>query len=73
MIPKILEEGITLGQTKGRLHKWMSSLYDNYRKKGKHIRLYGDKAYVFVNGSLVTILQIPANLTKDMDKFIRKD
>lgn len=72
MIQKVLEKGITHGQTKGRLHKWMSSIYDKYRKKGKDVRLYGDKAYVFANGSLVTVLQIPANLTKDMDKFIRK-
>lgn len=73
MIPKILEDGITHDQTKGRLNKWMSSVYDNCRKKGKDVRLYGDKAYVFVNRSLVTVLQIPANLTKDMDKFIRRD
>ena len=73
MLQKVLEQGITHSQTKGRLNKWMSSLYSNYRRKGKDIRLYGDKAYIFVNESLLTVLQIPANLTKDMNNFIIRE
>lgn len=73
MIPKILEKGIRHNQTKGNLHKWMTSLYNNHRRKGTDIRLYGDKAYVFVNEALVTVLQIPSSLTKDMHKMVKKD
>ena len=73
MIPKVLENGIKHKQTKGNLHKWMTGLYGNYKLKGTDIRLYGDKAYIFVNQSLVTVLQIPANLTRNMDKLVYKD
>ena len=73
MVQKILEKGITHKQVRGRLEKWMSGIYERYKKKGKDVRLYGDKAYVFVGTELLTVLQIPANITKDMDKFIRKD
>lgn len=70
MLKKVLEQGITHSQTKGRLNKWMSSLYNKHRRKGTDIRLYGDKAYIFVEESLITVLQIPANLTKDINNFI---
>ena len=70
MIPKVLEKGIRHNQTKGNLHKWMSGRYNNYKRKGADIRLYGDKAYIFVNESLITILQIPQDLCKNMKKMI---
>ena len=73
MIPKVLEKGIRHSQTKGRLHKWMSGLYDRHRRKGADIRLYGDKAYIFADETLITVIQIPANLTKNMYKLVRKD
>ena len=73
MIQKVLEKGINHKQTKGRLNKWVSGLYDKHRRKETQIRLYGDKAYVIVEQTVITVLQIPANLTKDMKKFIRKD
>lgn len=72
MVQKVLEKGIPHRQTKGRLNKWINGLYFKNRD-ANNICLYGDKAYIFHNEVLITVLQIPANLTKDMDKFIRKE
>ena len=31
-------------------------------KKANSIRIYGDKAYLFANSNLITVLQVPSNL-----------
>lgn len=69
---KALEEGIPHKQTTGRLNKWITSLYFN-NKAANNIRLYGDKAYIFSKETLITVLQIPPSLTKDLAKMIKKD
>ena len=71
MAKKALEEGISHGQTKGNLKKWIDSLYF-YSKSANNIKLYGDKAYLFNNETLITVLQIPANLTKNLNIYIKK-
>lgn len=73
MSKKVLEQGIRHSQTKGRLNRWMSSLYNKHRREGADIRLYGDKAYIFANETLITVLQIPSNLTKDINNFIIRE
>ena len=67
---KALEKGIRHNQTKGRLNKWVTSLYFN-NQKANNIRLYGDKAYIFCGEVLVTVLQIPNDLRKDMKSMIK--
>lgn len=71
MVEKAFNEGITHGQTKGRLNKWITSLYFN-NEKANNIRLYGNKAYIFCGETLVTVIQIPYNLMKDFKKMIRQ-
>lgn len=68
---KALEKGIMHNQTKGRLNKWVTSLYFNNRN-ANNIRLYGDKAYIFCGEVLVTVLQIPNDLRKDMKSMIKE-
>lgn len=70
MVQKAFEEGITHGQTKGCLNKWVTSLYFR-NKNANNIRLYGDKAYIFCGEKLVTVIQIPQNLVRDLKKMIR--
>ena len=70
MAQKAFEEGITHGQTKGRLNKWITSLYFK-NQKASNIRLHGDKAYIFCGTVLVTVIQIPASLMKDLKKMIK--
>ncbi len=61
IVQKAFDEGITHSQTKGRLNKWVTSLYFKNQKAG-NIRLYGDKAYIFCGAILVTVIQVPASL-----------
>lgn len=56
MARKALTDGITHAQTKGRLNK----------------RIYGDNAYIFCGETLVTVIPVPANIKKDMEKMIRR-
>lgn len=70
MAQKAFEEGIAHSQTKGRLNKWVTSLYFRNRN-ANNIRLYGDKAYIFCDDILVTVIQIPVSLTKDLKKMIK--
>lgn len=71
MAQKALDEGIRHGQTKGRLNEWVTGLYFKNRA-ANNIRLYGDKAYIFSNEILVTVIQIPAELMRDFKKMVKK-
>lgn len=70
MANKAFKEGISHSQTKGRLNKWVTSLYFK-NKSANNIRLYGDKAYIFCDKVLVTVIQIPIGLMKDFKKMIK--
>lgn len=65
------ENGLKHRELTGNLKKWVSSLYF-YNQTANQIRLYGDKAYIFHNTELITVIQIPPNLKKEADK-LRKD
>lgn len=67
---KALTEGIPHSQTKGKLNKWITSLYFN-GSKANNIRLYGDKAYIFHDQTLVTVIQIPHSLVKGLKKMVK--
>ena len=71
MAQKAFDEGIRHSQTLGRLNKWVTGLYFN-NQNANNIRLYGDKAYIFCNEILVTVIQIPAVLMKDFKKMVRR-
>ena len=64
---KALDEGLHHSETTGNLNKWITSLYFRYQT-ANNIRLYGDKAYMFNGETLITILQIPASLMKNIGK-----
>ncbi len=70
MARKAFDKGITHAQTKGKLNKWITRLYFK-NKKANNIRLYGDKAYIFCRETLVTVIQIPADLRKDLKSMIK--
>lgn len=71
MAQKAFDEGISHSKTKGRLNKWVTSLYFK-NKKANNIKLYGDKAYIFCGEILVTVIQIPVDLMKDLKSMIDK-
>lgn len=72
MSQKAFEEGIPHSKTKGRLNKWVTSLYFR-NQNANNIRLYGDKAYIFCGTVLVTVIQIPSSLMKDLKKMIKSE
>ncbi|MDE7424384.1 MAG: hypothetical protein K2N51_11980 [Lachnospiraceae bacterium] len=72
MAQKAFKDGITHSQTKGKLNKWITSLYFK-NKKANNIRIYGDKAYIFCNEILVTVIQVPADLRKNLKDMIREE
>lgn len=57
------EQGMRHNETTGNLRKWVDSLYF-YNETANNIRLYGDKAFIFCDYKLVTVLQIPHTLVK---------
>lgn len=65
MAERAFREGITQAQTKGKLNKWMTKLYFN-NMNANNIRIYGEKAYIFCDETLVTVLSVPAELKKDI-------
>lgn len=62
---KAFTDGVRHSDTRGRLNKWITSLYF-YNKTADNIRLYGDKVYIFAGNILVTVIQIPPKLLKYM-------
>ncbi len=71
MARKAFDEGVTHKQTKGRLNKWVTSLFfKNYN--ANNIRLFGDYAYIFAGETLVTVIPVPANLKKDFENMTER-
>jgi len=71
MSDKAFNDGIRHGQTKGNLKKWVDGLYFT-NKTANNIRLYGDKAFIFMNERLITVIQIPSNLRNDMKVLLKQ-
>lgn len=70
MANKAFYLGTTREQTKGRLRKWVDSVY--YNNTDSVLRLYTDKLFVFSDtGVLITIINIPQNLLKDLRNMIK--
>lgn len=65
------EKGLKHSELSGSLKKWVDGLYLKHRT-GNQIRLYGDKAYIFHNVDLITVIQIPHNLTKMVSKTMKE-
>lgn len=59
-------KGIKHSETNGNLSKWVTSVYFN-NKAANNIRLYNDKAWIFTDNRLITVLQIPSSLKKSME------
>lgn len=70
MAKKAFEDGITHAQTKGRLNRWITSLYLKNRQ-ANNIRIYGDNAYIFCAEMLVTVIPVPNNIKKNMGDMIK--
>lgn len=62
--------GITRENTKGPLRKWLD-VKQNNSGSGSQIVVWSDKAFVFsADYNLITCLQIPSAITRNMKKMI---
>ncbi len=65
------EKGLTPAETTGALSRYMLSLY-NYNGTADNIRIYGDKVFVFCKDVLVTVLYVPREYLKTVNKLMVK-
>ena len=71
MSEKALKCGITHMQTKGRLNKWITSMFFK-NANANNIRIYGANVYIFCSETPVTVIPVPENIKKDVEKMIRR-
>ena len=71
---RALERGYHRYQLHGRLRKWVDIQAYVDDDPDKDCIIYGDKLFIFKEKRkvLITVLQIPANLTKDLKVYIKK-
>ena len=68
---KALDFGITHADAKGNLRKYMDGLYLRYQN-GNNNRVYNRKVYIFQGMVLITILNLPHNLSALADSLQKK-
>lgn len=71
MVQRVLDKGIKHSETKGRLNKWIISLYF-YNKMANNIRIWGNQVYIFTGEKLITVINIPNNLKKELPKMVSR-
>lgn len=62
---KALEYGMKHCETKGKLKKYYDCLYLKH-KTANNIRIYHEKVFIFSDNTLITILDLPNNLKRDV-------
>lgn len=68
---RALDKGISHNQTKGNLKKWVTGTWAK-NKNANNIKIYGDKCFIFHDELLITVIQLPRDLFKDLDYLIRR-
>lgn len=58
-----LERGLRHGETKGRLSRYLDSLYLSHGV-GNNMRIYSEKVFIFQGNNLITVLPLPNELKK---------
>ena len=58
-----LEKGLAHGETKGKLRKYLSSLFLTHGV-GNNMRVYAEKVFVFQGNRLITVLPLPNDFKK---------
>lgn len=65
VVRRAFRTGITHAETHGNLHRFLDSLYLS-QKKGTNMRIYGNAVFVFREDVLITVINIPENLMKEV-------
>lgn len=70
LVNRAFRNGLKQTELDGRLRRYADALYLNYHN-GNQIRLYGKHAFIFHNGSLITVLDIPERIVGD--RFLKRE
>jgi len=65
MTKMAIEKGLSHKDTKGRLNKYITSLW-GYNKNANNIKIYGHYIFIFSGNTLITVYLLPNNLKKLM-------
>lgn len=63
----VFERGYRIEETKGRLRRWVDSCCNGT----ENMRIYGDKLYIFVGETLITVYQVPNTIARNLRRYIR--
>lgn len=70
---KAMDRGIRHSETRGELNVWLSSKAFRHKKKGTQFRIFRDYLYIFSNGTLVTMFQLPEEVKKLIKECVSED
>ena len=68
---RAFEKGLSRNDAKGAVRKWMDETYSTH-ETGNNMRIYGDKLFIFNNETLITVLQVPSELSKRANALQKK-
>lgn len=63
MAKRSFSDGIKHSDTKGKLNRWLTKLWFNY-KTCNNVRIYGQNIFFFRNNILITLYQVPNEFKK---------
>lgn len=72
MLNKIWDQGISAEETTGKIKQWLDTVQERSLSDLNKILLYGDKAYLFHDDILITILQVPSVCMKTLNSIRQK-
>ena len=67
-----LDYGYRHSQTRGKLNEFLNKVYLQ-QGTANNMRVFGDKVYVFCGNTLVTVLQIPQDIARHINRYIKED
>lgn len=68
---KAYTDGISHGETNGRLNKYITALYFQ-ECTANNIRIFADKVFIFNDNVLITVIPLPNNLKKQVNRIRSK-
>ncbi|MCQ2522598.1 MAG: hypothetical protein MJ105_09510 [Lachnospiraceae bacterium] len=73
LVEKVWSQGIRAEQATGMVRQWGNAiLFSTGERPLDTLVFYGDKAYLFNEGVLITILQMPSSCQKTMNSLRKK-
>lgn len=73
LINNVLERGYSHNLTKGQLRKWIDKVILSKKVKASKYIIYGDKLYMLnKDNQLITLIQVPQNIMRNINKMIER-